>query len=242
MRRWGGKATMRRVVTQQQRRSVTHGRQSIRESLRVFARVTRHLAAAPPSDACVVRPNTSFEELCKGTGVPGTARLGGPASCGNTMECFASLFVSPHSSQMSELLDGGVLWQLAHNPNVAIYSWQVHVAAQIRALLGRPASRGGLSGALELGAAGWASLVLPRAGQAAAAAASGTRCLASGPTPRKLRPGLHRARCVVHTAAVPSPAAASCALRCPYRRRALTRQWLRRLITLASYHACSFAA
>jgi hypothetical protein len=122
---------------------VTHGRESVRESLRVFSRVTRHLAATQAPSVAVrgsanaaAAARATFEGLCAATGVPGAARLAQPSSCGNTMECFASLFVPPGSLQMSQLLDGGGLWQLWHNPNVVIYSWHVHVVARARRFLG----------------------------------------------------------------------------------------------------------
>lgn len=122
-------------------------RQSIRESLRIFARVTsENLPAAgsrtPDNDKTQSHSKqnvgTSFEDMCAGTNVSGATHVNAHVSCGNTMQCFASLFMPPTGWRMAHLLDGGMLWQLSSNANVVVYSWRVHVSMRIRSALGLP--------------------------------------------------------------------------------------------------------
>lgn len=121
-------------------------RQSIRESLRVFARVHEHLSAAGSrtrDDFAQPRSRrnagTSFEDMCAATDVRGATHVNSHVSCGNTMQCFASLFMRPTGWRMPHLLDGGVIWQLSSNVNVVFYSWRVHVSTRLRSTLGLPA-------------------------------------------------------------------------------------------------------
>ena len=129
-------------------RPPTFERESIRESLRIFARITEYLPArsstldsAQPSAASTVRrgAGTSFEDMCAATDVRGATRLNSHVSCGNTMQCFASLFLPPTGERMAHLLDGGMFWQLSSNPNIVFYSWRVHVCTRLRSRLGLPA-------------------------------------------------------------------------------------------------------
>lgn len=129
-------------------RPPTYARESIRESLRVFGLVTEKLASGSsrhdrtyPSSASALRRNvsTSFEDMCAATGVSGAARLNSHVSCGNTMQCFASLFLPPTGWRIADLLDGGMIWQLSSNVNVVLYSWRVHVSTRFRSFLGLPA-------------------------------------------------------------------------------------------------------
>jgi hypothetical protein len=146
------------------RRHPSYGRVSVRESLRVFARVTESLRAEseaprPPMAAEGAAPSrtaaravggcTSFEDMCAATDVCGAGRMNSHVSCGNTMQCFASLFLPPSGWRMAHLLDGGTLWQLGHNANIVIYSWRIHVSTRARLWLGLPefsrAARGDFS-------------------------------------------------------------------------------------------------
>lgn len=126
----------------------TYERESIRESLRIFARITEYLPArsstldsAQTSAASTARRGvgTSFEDMCAGTDVRGATRLNSHVSCGNTMQCFASLFLPPTGERMAQLLDGGMFWQLSSNLNIVLYSWRVHVSTRLRSCLGLPA-------------------------------------------------------------------------------------------------------
>ena len=128
-------------------RRPTYARESIRESLRVFGCVTDNLGSgssrhgwAHPSSASALQPNVStlFEDMCAATGVSGAAHLNSHVSCGNTMRCFASLFLPPTGGKIADLLDGGMIWQLSSNVNVVLYSWRVHVSTRFRSSLGLP--------------------------------------------------------------------------------------------------------
>ena len=125
----------------------THARQSVRESLRVFKRVTERLGTQPASandrrrrpGATTDDDSSSFERLCSATGVEGTGRLSEVASCGDTQLAFASLFLPPAGWECRRLLDGSVLAQLASHANIVMYSWRVHVSTRAREALGYPA-------------------------------------------------------------------------------------------------------
>lgn len=140
-------------------RGTPYGRVSVRESLRVFERVTDSLSAACPGAAAAAAPppakdgaqpsrsntgaagppdDSAFERLCALSGVPGTEHLNNWVSCGNTQEAFAALFIDPNTLDpgVHSLLHGSDAWQLASNRNIVLFTWRFHVTTKLWAWLG----------------------------------------------------------------------------------------------------------
>ncbi|GMI39175.1 hypothetical protein TeGR_g3385 [Tetraparma gracilis] len=119
----------------------SEGRLSIRESLRIFSLLTASLPPARPASpgpatrAQAVRAGSSFERLFPPSLIPGTASMSGPPSCGNTLRCFASLFLLPGAG-LDGAVDGSPAAQLLANPNLLLYAWRLHLDAPVREALG----------------------------------------------------------------------------------------------------------
>ena len=93
----------------------TEGRISIRESLRIFKKFESYLLKS-------TIPNETFENICFNF-APNNAKLHNDNihSCGNTMKCFTSLFLSfqqLESTKVDYIINGSPFFQLISNPNV----------------------------------------------------------------------------------------------------------------------------
>lgn len=109
--------------------SLTEERISIRESLRIYLTISQYLHDKKRN----IKLST-FESICSNA----KAKLMKDDkilketqvhSCGNTMNCFLSLFLSKKQVQQDEIshiIDGNAFYQLYSNPNMIIYSFTAH--------------------------------------------------------------------------------------------------------------------
>lgn len=101
------------------RKVATEGRESIRESLRIFHNVQTFITASPNQEG--------FQQLFKRViNNPSLEQLNN-RSCGNTMMMLASLFVSKEQSSMAQLdniINGNPFYCLASNPNILVHSFR----------------------------------------------------------------------------------------------------------------------
>jgi hypothetical protein len=113
-------------------RSCSEGRISIKETLRILKKVEDHISrrVVMRSSLTSIPAKTdrdsfpSFEKMCEDSNANASLRFS-EESCGHTMVCLCSLFVSRHqinSTSLDRIMNGSRLFQLFGNSIVFLYS------------------------------------------------------------------------------------------------------------------------